>query len=136
MREHIHTFLTWLFAAPAQVANTESYSIEDVSDLRARDLRKLLRSFGVEDIETKSILDKDELRQFVVNMMEEDRSNTANSIFRERALKWTIIVLLLTVVYIAKDPILFMGQKFIDYLLGVGYGFRQKYEIMIDMLYV
>ncbi len=127
--EAIRKLFSWLTTLPIKYDPTITYEIRDIADLRSRDLRKLLIRFGVATGEINRILDKTELQKWVVRLMEEERIDAVNKMWREQSLKLTIIVGILTLFYYYKDAFASLSMYMMEYFKGVSYQIRQQSEM-------
>lgn len=123
-------FWSWLAAPAPEYLPTISYGLEDIADLRARDLKKLLRKMGVMDREIAPVLDKGELQNWALRLMQEERAQAAMAVWHQRATKATVMVALLTILFLAKAPLGSLLEGFAAHIMGQFNGLMRQWEMV------
>ncbi len=122
----LQRFVSWLFSPFPEGKSTTSYAIEEFKDLKVKDLRKILYGFGVTRQEAKAVLDKEELSTRAWSLLEEERKENLNALFYAKAWRYTVIVLIVTLLYVSKEPVGALGQQVVNHYLMVKYDIKVK----------
>lgn len=123
-------FFTWLFSPFPVTKSSTPYSVDELSGLRVRDLRKILYGFGVSREETKQYLDKEDLLQTAFTLLEEERVSSLTASYYAKAWRFTVITLIITLLYISREPLGAMGQQVQNHFLMVRYNLKVKYDMV------
>jgi hypothetical protein len=126
----LHRFVTWLFSPFPEGKSSTSYSIEEFKDLKVKDLRKILYGFGVTRFEAKSVLDKEELSAWALSLLEEERKENLNALLYAKAWRYTVIVLLATLLYVSREPAGALVQQVVNHYLMVKYDIKVKVDMI------
>ena len=126
MSSYISQFYSWLFATFDTVGPAYRVDIADLPSLKIKELKKVLREYGVSRDEYKGLLDKTDLVALARSLIEDEALSSANALFRHRAYRITVIALICTVMYIAKDPLASLASGLMNHLLALQYNTTQK----------
>jgi len=98
--------------------------------MRARDIRKILMKLGADPSEVSKILNKVELRDLAAKLIHEEIGEKATAAWMERAFKYTLIALGVSLILISRKPLLALIKGVVDYLRGVRYLIKSKFSLV------
>ena len=117
MQPNIKRFFSWLLSpVPDYVVESS-----DIHDMRTRDLQMLLKKIskgGVTNFEIDKILDKKELKSVIMKIMDDNKIAALNMLWRERAMKYTIIAGLITLFFFSSRWLMSIAVGFNKWVLG------------------
>jgi len=105
-------------------------TLQEIGNMRSRELKKMLYKLGVSQEEVKKIVDKRELRDLVINLLQEEAQQKKVKVMWEQGLRWTLIAIAVGFIVIFREPFLALMKGFIDYLLAVRYQIKVKGDMM------
>jgi hypothetical protein len=130
----LQRFFSWLFSPFPDTKSTTPYSIDELRDLRVRDLRKIMYGFGVGRGEVKNYLDKEELLKSAYTLLEEERVESLRASFHSKAARFTVIALVITLLYVSKEPVGAIMQQVVNHYLMVKYELKVKKDMVLVAL--
>lgn len=126
----LQRFLKWLFSPFPVTKSSSAYSIDELRDLRVRDLRKILYGFGISRDETKQLLDKEELLQTAFTLLEEERVESLTASYYAKVWRFTVIAMIIALFYISKEPLGAIGQQVQNHFLMLRYDLKVKADMV------
>ena len=126
----LHRFTSWLFSEFPAGKSSTSYSVEELKELKVKDLRKILYGFGVTRSEAKSVLDKEELSVWALSLLEEERKENLNALYYAKTWRYTVVVLLITLLYVSREPVGALTQQIANHYLMVRYNIKVKMDMI------
>ena len=132
--QQLKRLFNWLIApVPDYVseATTSSYKVSDINTMRARDLQKVLKKLSsMTNTEIDKIIDKQELKTNVLKLLEDKRVIALNKIWKEKAWKYTIMALLVSLLFFSSKPLMSITQAFNEYMIGIVYFFKTQFNMV------
>lgn len=126
----LQRFVKWLFSPFPATKSSTPYLIEELGDLRVRDLRKILYGFGISREDTKQYLDKEELLQTAFTLLEEERVESLTASYYAKAWRFTVIAMIITLFYISREPLGAIGQQVQNHYLMLRYDLKVKADML------
>ena len=126
----LQRFVAWLFSPFPEGKSSTSYTIDEFKELKVKDLRKILYGFGISRAEAKAILDKEELSRIALRLLEEERMENLKALFYSKAWRYTVIALIITLLYVSKEPVGALGQQVVNHYLMLKYDIKVKKDIV------
>lgn len=99
--------------------------------MRTRDLRQLLlKKLGADQDDIAKIIDKQELRYFAANLIQEEIAHRANGVLNERLWKYTLIAIGISIIFLSRQPLIAIVQGVVEYFKSVKYQISSKFALV------